>query len=169
MGKRMRSNADNVAREIVKLEKGERLEGAWKPALSSFWPCLLASALSPVFAVVLLVAFPSAVTAVAFACLVLLGVALSYIAVLLRRAYTYFITSRRVGFAFKFVVSRTYEIPLHAVTDVTVKQDLIGALYNYGTVIISSAGTTFFGVVFRGVPNPYVVVAKIRQLVGKRR
>ena len=69
-------------------------------------------------------------------CLVAVGGAVVALAFMLSRAYTYMVYGDRLCREYRFVASSVEEVPVEAVTNTIVLQDVIGKIFNFGTVRI---------------------------------
>ena len=104
----------------------------------------------------------------------LLGVAVGGVVValafMLSRAYTYMVYVDRLRREYRFVASSVEEVPVEAVTNTIVLQDVVGRIFNFGTVRIDTAGTPYPGMIFKGVKNPeepYRVISRLLRERGK--
>ena len=145
------------------MERDERVLGEWKPVLLSFYPLLAAAAIAFLFSAALLCKFPSAATAAFFIFTTAFGLLGWVLARALQRANTYILTNRRIRREFCFWGTRSNEVPLGSVTNVSTDQDVVGRVFNFGGVLIETPAA---GVVrFRGVSDPRQVSDKIRAVI----
>jgi len=75
-------------------------------------------------------------------------------ALLVSQAYTYIVTNKKLRKEYRFIAFTAEEVPLQEVTNVIVAQNIIGRLLGFGTIKADTAGTSYAGIVFRGVKNP---------------
>lgn len=61
-------------------------------------------------------------------------------------------TNKRVIAKFGFVSRQTIELNMHKIESMQVNQDVLGRIFNYGTLIISGAGTPQAPI--PGISNP---------------
>jgi uncharacterized membrane protein YdbT with pleckstrin-like domain len=62
------------------------------------------------------------------------------------------ITSKRVVAKFGFISRNTVEINIHKIESIQVHQDMLGRIFNYGSLIIAGAGTPQEAI--PGISNP---------------
>ena len=125
--------------------------------------------MAPLFAWMGLFACPSREMVLFFTVAVAYGLGCWSIACVLQNAYRYVLTNKRVRAEFRFLRTWSRDAPLRAVTDVSTHQDAAGRSLNFGTVAISTAGTSFPGVIFKGVADPHEVESLIIKNISRMR
>jgi len=73
---------------------------------------------------------------------------------LVSQAYTYVVTRKKLRKEYRFIAFTVEEVPLQEVTNVIVAQNIVGRLFGFGTIKADTAGTSYAGIVFRGVKGP---------------
>lgn len=148
-------------------EPRERVLQRWHPTVAYFWPLPAAGVLCLVLALVV-GPFLLAEWALPF---IALAVAFCTFSIAFTRYlvgyYTFILTDRRIREEFRLWVVDVREAPLTRVTNVTVFQDFVGRVLNFGSVRVDTAGTPFPGVLFRGVREPLRVQEIIQGAVMK--
>ena len=148
-------------------ESGETVLQRWHPTLAYFWPLPAAGMLCLVLALVVGLSLLGRWALLFIA----LAVAFCTLSIALARylvgCYTFILTDRRIREEFRLWVVDVREAPLGRVTNVTVFQDFVGRVLNFGSVRVDTAGTPFPGVLFRGVRDPLRVQKIIQGVVMK--
>ena len=73
------------------------------------------------------------------------------------------VTNRRVIAKTGFIKRRSLELFLEKVESITIRQDLMGRLFNFGVVTVTGTGGTKES--FRGIVDPLAIRRKINQVV----
>ena len=137
---------------------GEGVVWSGKPTVLAFCDALAAGALLiAVSASLLATPLPAWLAALGLAC----GAVLILAAFINSWANSYAVTESCVRREYRFVAVRVEEAPLSKVTDIVVEQSIVGRVLGFGDVRFDTAGTTFTGVLFKGVRDP----AKVKELV----
>ncbi|MCD6450107.1 MAG: PH domain-containing protein [Thermotogaceae bacterium] len=76
----------------------------------------------------------------------------------------YTITNKRIVSRYGIFSRKLAETTLDRITDISLRQGLLGMLLNYGTVKVNTAGSTKYEIVFEGVADPKQVIALIRKV-----
>lgn len=143
----------------------EKVVWTGKPTVLAFYEGLAVGVLLLAVSIALL-AVPFPPVSRLSAIVVAFGVLVVVLTILRAYANTYTITSRRVCREYRLWAVAIEEAPLEKVTNVVVEQDVVGRVLGFGTVRANTAGTTFRGVVFRGVKNPRKVKEHIVEATG---
>ena len=86
-----------------------------------------------------------------------LGIIFIVIAELLRRANTYYITSKRLIHEYTLLSRKTSSTSYDKIQDLHTTQNIIERIVGIGTIHINTAGTHFIEIKFKGVPDPFSV------------
>lgn len=140
---------------------GESVVWSGKPTVLAFYDALVGGALLIAVSIALLATPLSAVVwlpALGAAC----GATLILTAFVKAWANSYTVTEGYVRRKYSFVAVRVDEAPLSKVTNVVVEQGVVGRVFGFGDLRFDTAGTSFAGVLFKGVRNPL----KVKEQIG---
>lgn len=133
-----------------------------RPAWAAYWGRLALSGLCVVGAVALAVvaartdpATPARAAAFVGACVALVAALFLALGVLIRRlGLGYTVTNQRAVLSEGLVTKRTNEVELADIRNVTVEQGILGRIFGFGDLGISSAGGGGIEIVFQSVQGP---------------
>ena len=89
------------------------------------------------------------------------------IAVIKRNASEFAVTNMRVAIYLGVMSSQSFEIMLNKIESITVDQDLMGKMLNYGSVVVGGTGGTKEK--FTNIQSPFQLRKKIEEQMGKIR
>ncbi len=84
-------------------------------------------------------------------------------------ASEYFVTNQRVYIKYGLLAKRAFEIKIEWITDVVVRQGVMGKILNYGNIIISISGQYTGSVIMAGVSDPMHIKTIIDDILRKSR
>lgn len=96
---------------------------------------------------------------------ILCGAVLILVAFIKAQANSYVLTEKCVRREYRFVAVRIEEAPLEKVTNTVVEQNVAGRVFNFGDLRFDTAGTSFAGVLFKGVRNPAEVKKRVDEML----
>jgi uncharacterized membrane protein YdbT with pleckstrin-like domain len=131
----------------------EKVVWSGKPTVLAFYDALVGGVLL-VAVSILLLATPLSTLPWLSALGVVCGGALILVAFMKAWANSYVLTEKCVRRSYRFVTVRVEEAPIEKITNTVVEQDVVGRILNFGDVRFDTAGTSFAGVLFKGVKNP---------------
>jgi uncharacterized membrane protein YdbT with pleckstrin-like domain len=92
-----------------------------------------------------------------------LGILIIIFTELIRRANTFYITDKRVIREFTFLSRKISSTTYDKIQDIHMTQGITERIIGIGTIHINTAGTTFIGLIFKGISNPISVKRMIEE------
>lgn len=97
-----------------------------------------------------------------------LGFLLILYAVLLRKATTYYITTKRLIYEYKLWMRRISSVTYDKIQDLHLSQSWIQMTLGIGTIHVNTAGTILVELTFEGIPNPISIMKLIEERISTR-
>ena len=98
----------------------------------------------------------------------IVGIFIIIITELVRRANTYFITTKRLIHEFTFLSRKISSVIYDRIQDLHLTQSILERIVGIGTLHINTAGTHFVELKFKGISNPISIKRLIEQRMMRK-
>jgi predicted nucleic acid-binding Zn ribbon protein len=101
--------------------------------------------------------------------LLLIGLGFIFAGIIHRDSIRYTVTNRRIKVKRGILSNKVDEIDIVHIRNVSLRQDFSGTLFNYGNILIGTAGIAGYEIIINGISRPKEIVDIIKKLQDEQR